>query len=144
MQVFEELFAFCRSFWHLFAVISINQRSFCLVLSLRRGCYLCVLLFVCFGSLFLETVISSRERTKGFYCRMASDSMDDVVFPCRDKNKKSVKVTCSSRFSRASQSPQLVEKQPNSTPDMYYPPRPVMGVGSFIHTHMDIHCCCGD
>ena len=57
--------------------------------------------------------------------------------------QKSVKFTCSSRFSRASQSPYTVEKQPKSTPDMYYPPRPTMGVGSFKHTLMDIHCCCG-
>jgi len=54
-----------------------------------------------------------------------------------------VKFTCSSRFSRASQSPYTVEKQPKSTPDMYYPPRPTTGVGSFKHTLMDIHCCCG-
>ena len=55
---------------------------------------------------------------------------------CRDKHKKSVKVTCSSRFSRASQSPQLVEKQPKSTPDMPPPPHPKRrGYITYPHGH---------
>lgn len=52
--------------------------------------------------------------------------------------------TCSSRYSRASQSPHKVEKQPKSTPDMYNPPRPLTGVDVLLHTHMDIHCGCYD
>ena len=39
--------------------------------------------------------------------------------------KKSVSFTCSSRSSRASQSPLTVEKQPKSTPDMLNPPHPM-------------------
>ena len=57
---------------------------------------------------------------------------------------KSVKFTCSSRSTRASQSPNKVEKQPKSTPDMYNPPRPSTGVEVLLHTHMDIHCGCYD
>ena len=46
-----------------------------------------------------------------------------MLYKClRIYTHKSVKFTCSSRFSRASQSPQLVEKQPKSTPDMHNPP----------------------
>ena len=46
---------------------------------------------------------------------------------------KSVKSTCLSRSSRASQSLQLVEKQPKSTPDMYNPPRPLYRRGVDIY-----------
>ena len=54
----------------------------------------------------------------------------------REGHKKSVKVTCSSRFSRASQSPQLVEKQPKSTPDMPPPPHPKRrGYITYPHGH---------
>ena len=46
---------------------------------------------------------------------------------------KSVKSTCLSRWSRASQSPNKVEKQPKSTPDMYTPPRPLYRRGADIY-----------
>ena len=47
-------------------------------------------------------------------------------------HRKSVSFTCSSRSTRASQSLQLVEKQPKSTPDMYKPTSPSIGRGVFI------------
>jgi hypothetical protein len=58
----------------------------------------------------------------------------------RHLHTKSVKSVCSSRFSRASQSPYTVEKQPKSTPDIYTQPHP-SGV-EVDHTYpRDIHCC---
>ncbi len=50
-------------------------------------------------------------------------------------HKKSVKFTCSSRSSRASQSPLKVEKQPKSTPDMPTFPHPIRAWKGIIKTY---------
>ena len=63
-----------------------------------------------------------------------------------------MKSTCSSRSSRASQSPYTVEKQPKSTPDMYNPTHPIMGRGAhvyiptwtFIAVATTVYECCED
>ena len=63
-----------------------------------------------------------------------------------------MKSTCSSRSSRASQSPYTVEKQPKSTPDMYNPTHPIMGRGAhvyiptwtFIAVVTTVYECCED
>ena len=60
--------------------------------------------------------------------------------------QKSVKSVHSSRILRASQSPNKVEKQPKSTPDMYNPPtRITRARTSLFNTYpRDIHRCCPD
>ena len=61
--------------------------------------------------------------------------------------QKSVKSVHSSRILRASQSPNQVEKQPKSTPDMYSPPTHTIRARTTlldIHIHEDIHRCCLD
>ena len=48
-----------------------------------------------------------------------------IYAPISHIHKESVKSVHSSRSTRASQSPNKVEKQPKSTPDMYNPPHPL-------------------
>ncbi len=48
-----------------------------------------------------------------------------IYSPISHIHKESVKSVHSSRSTRASQSPNKVEKQPKSTPDIYTPPHPL-------------------
>ena len=69
-----------------------------------------------------------------------------IYAPISHIHKESVKSVHSSRSTRASQSPNKVEKQPKSTPDMYNPPTRISRARtSLFNTYpRDIHCCCLD
>ena len=64
---------------------------------------------------------------------------------CRDNLEgnayKKREVRHSSRSTRASQSPNKVEKQPNSTPDMLNPPRQIAGRGMYNIPTGHSSCC---
>ena len=100
--------------------------SVCLCFLVPRHALSLVIFFVCFGS--YRMCHSHRGLPCPVFVRYLA-----ILY-----NKKSVKVTCSSRSSRASQSPYTVEKQPKSTPDMYNPTHPMMGVGH-IYTYPHGH-----
>ncbi len=114
--------------------------SVCLCFLVPRHALSLVIFFVCFGS--YRMCHSHRGLPYPVFVRYLA-----ILY-----NTKSVKFTCSSRSSRASQSPYTVEKQPKSTPDMYNPTHPIMGRGAhvyipswtFIAVVTTVYECCED
>ncbi len=128
------------SFFPLSYKYTICQCSLFLCFLVLRHALSLVIFFVCFGS--YRMCHSHRGLPYPVFVRYLA-----ILY-----NKKSVKFTCSSRFSRASQSPYTVEKQPKSTPDMYNPTHPIMGRGAhvyipswtFIAVATTVYECCED